>query len=77
MTFGIAGEAHLSEWMHKHVRVCWFPASQPWFVESEAIGRLDLPLNLDQNRSHPFHSTLTRLRADARARARAQPVMQS
>ena len=55
--------------------LAWTP---PAYLGSRGMGRAwTLPLNLDQNRSHPFHSTLTRLRADARARARAQPVMQS
>ena len=74
LTFGTTGEAQLSEWMHEHARVCWYPTDQPWLIESEAIRRLDLPLNLDQNRHHPFHQQLTQLRADARARAREEPV---
>ena len=75
LTFGPAGEAQLSDWMHEHARVCWYPTAEPWLVESDAIERLDLPLNLDQNRGHPFHPTLTQLRADARNRAREQPVL--
>jgi hypothetical protein len=75
LTFGTAGEASLSEWMHEHARVCWYPTDQPWLIESEAIGRLDLPLNLDQNRNHPFHRQLTELRAEARVRAQEQPVV--
>jgi hypothetical protein len=67
----------LSEWMEEHARVCWFPASQPWLIESEAITQLDLPLNLDQNRSHPFHQQLTKLRAEAKARARERPILRS
>lgn len=75
LTFGPVGEAELSDWMHEHARVCWCPAAEPWLIESVAIERLDLPLNLDQNRGHPFHRMLTQLRADARNRARQQPVL--
>jgi hypothetical protein len=75
LTFGAVGEARLSEWMHEYARVCRSPTSQPWLVESSTIECLDLPLNLDRNRGHPFHATLTRLRAEARIHAREQPIV--
>jgi hypothetical protein len=75
MTFGPAGEATLSEWMAENARVCWCPCATPWTVESTAIARADLPLNLDQNRHHPFHPLLTLARAEAKAKARALPVL--
>lgn len=74
MTFGKVGEAELSAWMAEYARVCWIESSEPWELETELISQLDLPLNLDQNSSHPFYGELKRLRAEARARARELPV---
>lgn len=70
MTFS-SGEAVLSEWMARHARVCWIVTPQPWLVESQLIGRLTLPLNLDQNRVSAFHARLSSARAGQRERARA------
>ncbi|MFG3357485.1 GIY-YIG nuclease family protein [Streptomyces griseofuscus] len=74
MTFGKAGEATLSQRMAENGRVCWIENAKPWTVESEFIARLDLPLNLDQNRHNAFHSHLKGLRAQARQRARELPI---
>ncbi|URN12399.1 hypothetical protein LUW77_14055 [Streptomyces radiopugnans] len=74
MTFGKVGEAELSQWMAKHARVCWVEHPEPWTVESDLITRLDLPLNLDQNRHNGFHARLTELRVQARQRARELPI---
>lgn len=74
MTYGKQGEAVLSQWMAEHARVCWVEHPEPWNPEAELIARLDLPLNLDQNRGNGFHARLTELRAEARRRARALPV---
>ncbi|WP_460038364.1 hypothetical protein [Streptomyces cavourensis] len=38
------------------------------------MARLDVPLNLDQNRHNAFHPRLKELRARARRRARELPV---
>ena len=77
LTFGPAGEQALSEWMDEHARVCWLPIAQPWLIEAEAIAQLDLPLNLDQNRHNPFHEHLSRLRVEAKRRARERPILSS
>lgn len=69
LTFA-AGEARLSEWLAENARVCWVVCGEPWLVEEEAIAALWLPLNLDQNARHLFHSVLTAMRAEARQRAR-------
>lgn len=58
-------EFHLSAWMADHAEVVWAESGQPWLVERELITRVDLPLNLDQNRGHPFHGWLSGVRADA------------
>ena len=69
------GEAKLSAWMAQNAFVVWAVHPQPWEPERELISRLSLPLNLDQNAEHPFHSTLSGLRKAARAEARRLPVL--
>jgi hypothetical protein len=58
-------ETRLTEWMAENTRVCWTVCRAPWTVEAEAIAKLCLPLNLDQNDRHPFHPVLTAMRAEA------------
>ncbi|WP_216093956.1 GIY-YIG nuclease family protein [Jiangella alba] len=72
------GEWVLSEWMARHARVCWLPTASPWLLESELIGRLALPLDLDQNQGGAFHAALSpqRQRADQPpSRTRSVPVI--
>ncbi|GAB1821112.1 GIY-YIG nuclease family protein [Herbidospora sp. RD11066] len=73
-TFGPDGERELSAWMAENAHVSWLQHPEPWLAESELIAQLDLPLNLDQNRGHPFHHYLSGLRASARVRARQLPI---
>lgn len=75
MTFGPDGEQELSDWMEAYARVCWHPSPQPWVIESAVIAGADLPLNLDQNRLHPFHPRLSQVRAQAKATARSLPIL--
>jgi hypothetical protein len=74
MTFGREGEARLSAWMADHTRVVWTVTDRPWELEEHLIRRLALPLNLDQNRHSPFHQTLSTIRAEQKAKARALPI---
>lgn len=74
MTFGKTGEAALNQWMSEHARVCWLEHAEPWTIESDLLTRLDLPLNLDQNKHTVFHARLNKLRANARQQARELPV---
>ncbi|MET9441653.1 GIY-YIG nuclease family protein [Streptomyces sp. NPDC006610] len=67
-------ERPVSQWMADNAWVCWIEQSEPWALESQLISRLDLPLNLDQNRHNAFHSRLKGLRAQARQRARELPI---
>jgi hypothetical protein len=55
-------------------RVCWIEQNEPWTFESKLISRLDLPLNLAQNRHNAFHNRSEELRAQARQRARELPI---
>jgi hypothetical protein len=41
-------EATLSEWLERNATVCWIETPQPWAVETELLGSV----NLDPNRQH-------------------------
>jgi hypothetical protein len=74
MTFS-TGEQRLSEWLAENARVVWVVCDEPWLLEEKLIGALNLPINLDQNRNHAFHSVLSELRRTARLKARTLPVL--
>ena len=73
MTFS-SGEMKLSEWLEENAFVAWCPHPAPWVVEEHMISTLSLPLNLDQNRRHAFHRTLSELRRAAKTKARELPI---
>lgn len=60
------GESVLSTWMAKNAFVTWVMQEEPWIFEDKIINQLNLPLNLQGNRSHPFHSTLSRIRKECK-----------
>ena len=68
------GESRLSEWMAKNAFVTWSVDREPWNVEKDLIDSLSLPLNLDQNTTHPFHSRLSAIRREAKRQAQSLPV---
>ena len=74
MTFG-AGERALNDWLERSARVAWLACDEPWRIEEHMIRSVSLPLNLDQNRHHNFHSYLSEIRRAAKARARSLPVV--
>ena len=74
MTFS-AGEQILLEWMNQNAFVCWVECNEPWRIEEYAIGRLPLPLNIDQNEHHCFCATLKKIRLAAKDRARLLPIL--
>jgi len=74
MTFG-PKEHILSDWLQENARITWLEHPEPWLLETELIKTLSLPLNLDQNESHPFYPTLSSLRAQARSHARLLPIL--
>jgi hypothetical protein len=73
MTFGV-GERVLSDWLERNARVACLACDEPWRIEKHMIRPVSLPLNLDQNRHHGFHSELAEIRRAAKARARELPV---
>jgi hypothetical protein len=75
LTFTVEGEQRLSAWMADHALVAWTETPQPWLLEVKLLRELVLPLNLDGNRHHPFRERLSTLRAAAKARARALPIV--
>jgi hypothetical protein len=75
MTFGTAGEAKLSGWLDRNACVSWVVTEEPWEVEQQVIQHVALPLNLDENKQHPFHAALTEIRRAAKARAGELPVL--
>lgn len=74
MTFG-EDERKISEWLDENAFVAWMLCDEPWQLESELLSELSLPLNLDQNRNHTFHSVLSDMRALAKHRARQLPII--
>jgi hypothetical protein len=74
MTFGL-GEAKLSQWMASHAYVTWFEHVTPWEPEAQIISNLSLPLNLAGNGAHPYWLDLRNIRAAARNRAKALPIL--
>ena len=76
LTFA-SGEQRLSEWMDKNAFVTWMVHLEPWVLEEELIRMVSLPLNLDMNRAHPFHKTLSAIRSEAKQLARSLPVVAS
>jgi hypothetical protein len=74
MTFG-AGERILSEWMNENAFVCWLEHPAPWEIESQLIDELRPPLNLAENSHHAFHTRLSQIRKQAKARARSLDVL--
>lgn len=74
MTFH-EGEARLSKWMSENALVTWITHPEPWKLEDYAIKQLSLPLNLRDNKKHPFHRTLTLIRRACKRKARALPIV--
>jgi hypothetical protein len=68
------GEKRLSEWLAESAFVTWEVTPEPWLVEHALISAVPLPLNLDQNASHGFCSTLAKIRQAARQGGRVLPV---
>nr|WP_285613360.1 hypothetical protein [Actinokineospora globicatena] len=74
LTF-VHGEQVLNDWLDAHARVSYLAVDSPRDVERVVIEREYLPLNLSDNRHNPFFEELTRIRKDAKAAARALPVV--
>lgn len=71
-TFG-PGEKLLSDWIAEHARVVFVTSPEPWNIESKVVHGLCLPLNLEFNEGHAFHSQLSELRSATRKKALSLP----
>ena len=67
-------EAIISEWIDKNAFVTFQTCPEPWIVEKEAIKRLNLPLNISNNKHNLFYNTLKSIRKEAKDLARQSPV---
>jgi len=48
----------LSAWQRAHLFLTWCEQPQPWRIEGDVIAAMQPPLNLAENREHPFYDTL-------------------
>lgn len=60
----------LTAWQAEHLTVSWAVREEPWLVEGNVIEALGAPLNLAENKGHPFHPVLSAARCKLRQRAR-------
>lgn len=74
MTFTHLGEVWLDKWMDRNAFVCWLEHDTPWEVEKYIFRELSLPLNIQDNKHHPFVQTLSEMRREARNVARQKPI---
>ena len=56
----ISGEDNraLSFWQDENLRLRWVVCPEPWRYEAELIMQLQPPMNLADNKAHPFYSLL-------------------
>jgi GIY-YIG catalytic domain-containing protein len=57
--------------------VAWWECQEPWWLEERLIGTFSLPLNLMDNRGHPFHPRLSAKRKAAKERADSIEVLRA
>lgn len=74
MTFTHAGEQWLDQWLEQNAAVCWIDHPEPWVCERDLLATTSLPLNIQDNRHHPFCAHLQLARQVAKAEARATPI---
>ena len=67
-----ADNRRLSEWQEANLRLTWCEQEEPWdgTLERDVIAVMQSPLNLAENRSHPFHATMSAARRSFRNAAR-------
>jgi hypothetical protein len=59
----------LSAWQRSNLALTWTRRAEPWEIEHDVIARMQPPLNLAANASHPFHSAVHGARASFRRAA--------
>jgi hypothetical protein len=74
MTFTHLGEQWLDGWMAENAFVCWTEHNEPWQLEHQIFQTYSLPLNIQDNRHHPFYASLTAMRSEAKRLAKEMPL---
>jgi len=74
LTFTHHGEQWLDDWMERSAHVGWIEHPEPWMVEREFLEMVSLPLNIQDNRHHPFSEQLSELRSAAKREAKEMPI---
>lgn len=74
MTFTHLGEQWLDDWMSANAFVCWTEHNEPWLLEHQLLQDYSLPLNIQDNRHHPFCTSLSAMRSEAKQWAKEMPV---
>ncbi len=69
--FSPEDNAALSAWQERNLRLSWLAIESPWNHEDLAIRELEPPLNLADNRDHPFYEDMKSARTFFKARAEA------
>ena len=67
----------LSEWMAENTAVTWVQIPAPRPLEKYLFESVDVPLNIEGNRLHPFCDELREIRDEARSLARKLPDIKS
>lgn len=70
MTFTHLGEQWLDAWMDQNALVCWLEHPEPWLLEHDLMLEHSFPLNIHDNRHHPFCGMLSQIRQAAKQQAR-------
>jgi hypothetical protein len=74
ITLTHAGEQWLDEWMNKNAFIAWTTHPEPWTIEKRLLREISCPLNLADNKHHPFAAVLKKMRTEALQRAKALPI---
>jgi hypothetical protein len=73
-SWGASGEAALSKWMQRHLRVGWLGRPHPWEVSDLAFRNLMLPLNPNAQKPTAFQQDLAAQLGAAQEQARKSCV---
>ena len=74
MAFTHLGEQWLDMWLNENALVCWTVHPEPWHLEHELLDAYTLPLNIQDDRSHPFCASFSEARRAAKELARKMAI---
>ena len=61
--------AALANWQATNLKVSWVPRPKPWVERAPVAKAMAAPLNLAENRNHPYHWLLSEARQRLRSAA--------